>query len=266
MLTFPLLFSDILPELGPHRRPAMYSLRQGFLPVMRPEQTLHILLVEDERKLAAAVAEGLHGEGYVVTPSSSGEDALRFLRQRRYDMVLLDIMLPGRGGLEVLAEIRASGLKMPVLMLTSKDSIEDRVQGLDAGADDYLVKPFAFAELLARVRALSRRNLPPAAATLEMADLSLELEGRTATRGGKRLELNARELDLLEYLLLNRGSVVTRDMLAREVWKQVMRYTPLDNVIDVQIARLRRKLDADSPTKLLHTVRGVGFVLREEQP
>ncbi len=230
------------------------------------EKCLDILLIEDERKLAEAVAEGLHGEGYAVTLAPSGEDALVSLRVRSFNLILLDIMLPGRSGLEVLAEMRRGGLKSPVLILTSRDSIEDRVLGLDAGADDYLVKPFAFAELLARVRALMRRNLPVASSSLQIADLTLELEGRTASRGGKKLELTAREFDLLEYLLVNRGSVVSREMLAREVWKQFMRYTPLDNVIDVQITRLRRKLDGEFQKKLLHTVRGVGFVLREDEP
>jgi DNA-binding response OmpR family regulator len=168
--------------------------------------------------------------------------------------------------LEVLDDMRRTGLNAPVLILTSRDSIEDRVLGLDAGADDYLVKPFAFAELLARIRALIRRNLPATPSTLRLGDLTLELDARTATRGGRKLDLTAREFDLLEYLLLNRGSVVSREMLAREVWKQVMRYTPLDNVIDVQITRLRRKLDGDFQRKLLHTVRGVGFVLREDEP
>jgi two-component system, OmpR family, copper resistance phosphate regulon response regulator CusR len=227
---------------------------------------LNILLVEDERKLADAVAEGLHGEGYQVTLSPNGEDALSSIRRLHFDLVLLDLMLPTRNGLDVLGDMRRIGLNVPVLILTSRDSIEDRVVGLDAGADDYLVKPFAFAELLARVRALMRRNLPAAPSSLWLADLTLELDGRTATRGGRKLELTAREFDLLEYLLLNRGSVVSREMLAREVWKQVMRYTPLDNVIDVQITRLRRKLDGDFQKKLLHTVRGVGFVLREDEP
>jgi DNA-binding response OmpR family regulator len=227
---------------------------------------LNILLVEDERKLAEAVAEGLEGEGYAVTLSPTGEDALSSIRRFHFDLVLLDLMLPARSGFEVLGDIRKTGLHTPVLILTSRDSIEDRVHGLDSGADDYLVKPFAFAELLARIRALMRRNLPPPASSLRIADLNLELDGRTATRGGKKLELTAREFDLLEYLLLNRGSVVSREMLAREVWKQVMRYTPLDNVIDVQITRLRRKLDGDFQRKLLHTVRGVGFVLREDEP
>jgi two-component system, OmpR family, copper resistance phosphate regulon response regulator CusR len=227
---------------------------------------LNILLVEDERKLAEAVAEGLQGEGYAVTLSPSGEHALSSLRRQHVDLILLDVMLPGRSGFEVLADMRRGGFKMPVLILTSRDSIDDRVLGLDAGADDYLVKPFAFPELLARVRALMRRKLPAAFPPLQIADLTLELDGRTASRGGKKLELTAREFDLLEYLLQNRGTVVSREMLAREVWKQVMRYTPLDNVIDVQITRLRRKLDGEFPKKLLHTVRGVGFVLREDEP
>jgi two-component system, OmpR family, copper resistance phosphate regulon response regulator CusR len=227
---------------------------------------LNILLVEDERKLAEAVAEGLQGEGYAVTLSPSGEHALSSLRRQHIDLILLDVMLPGRSGFEVLADMRRGGFKMPVLILTSRDSIDDRVLGLDAGADDYLVKPFAFPELLARVRALMRRKLPAAFPPLQIADLTLELDGRTASRGGKKLELTAREFDLLEYLLQNRGTVVSREMLAREVWKQVMRYTPLDNVIDVQITRLRRKLDGEFPKKLLHTVRGVGFVLREDEP
>ena len=145
--------------------------------------------------------------------------------------------------------MRRTGFNVPVLILTSRDSIDDRVVGLDAGADDYLVKPFAFAELLARIRALMRRNLPVVFSSLRIGDLTLELDGRTATRGGRKLELTAREFDLLEYLLLNRGSVVSRETLAREVWKQVMRYTPLDNVIDVQITRLRRKLDGDFQKK-----------------
>jgi two-component system copper resistance phosphate regulon response regulator CusR len=223
-----------------------------------------ILLVEDERKLADAVAEGLHSEGYAVMLSPSGEHAISCIRGHSFDLILLDVMLPKRSGLEVLSDLRRTGFKAPVLILTSRDSIEDRVLGLDAGADDYLVKPFAFPELLARVRALIRRNVPAGHTSLQMADLTLEMDGRTATRGDKRLELTAREFDLLEYMLLHRESVVSREMLAREVWKQLMRYTPLDNVIDVQITRLRRKLDSDFSKKLLHTVRGVGFVLRED--
>jgi DNA-binding response OmpR family regulator len=227
---------------------------------------LNILLVEDERKLAEAVAEGLQGEGYAVTHAPTGEHALGCIRSSQFDLILLDLMLPMRSGLEVLRELRKSGVVVPVLILTSRDSIEQRVLGLDSGADDYLVKPFAFAELLARMRALIRRNVPAPNRPLRIADLMLELDGRTATRGGRKLELTAREFDLLEYLIVNRGSVVSREMLARDVWKQVMRYTPLDNVIDVQITRLRRKLDGSHQKKLLHTVRGVGFVVREDEP
>lgn len=223
---------------------------------------MHILLVEDERKLAEAVAEGLQGEGYAVTLSGDGEHALAASREP-FDLVLLDVMLPGRSGLDVLTEMRRSGIKAPVLILTSRDSIEDRVLGLDAGADDYLVKPFAFPELLARVRALLRRKRPAPTLPMEVADLKLDLPRRTALRAGRKLELTTREFDLLAYLVQNGGSVVSREMLARDVWQQTTRYTPLDNVIDVQIARLRRKLDSESATKLLQTVRGVGFVLRE---
>jgi two-component system copper resistance phosphate regulon response regulator CusR len=156
---------------------------------------------------------------------------------------------------------------MPVLILTSRDSIEDRVVGLDAGADDYLVKPFASPELLARVRALLRRGRAerPANAKFQISDLELDVAGRIARRGSQLLDLTAREFSILEYLLSNEGRVVSRDMLARDVWKETSRHTPLDNVIDVQIARLRRKIDDPFPEKLLHTVRGIGFVLRKEE-
>lgn len=263
-LTFSLRFPDIFSLLEVSGPRNLYLFKQA-LWFRGGEPPLNILLVEDERKLAEAVAQGLQGEGYSVTHSPSAEDGLAALRQQPFDLVLLDVMLPARTGLEMLMDIRRAGLRAPVLLLTSRDSIEDRVHGLDAGADDYLVKPFAFPELLARIRALVRRKLPALSSSLHLADLSLELDGRTAMRAGKKLELTAREFDLLEYLLVNRGSVVSREMLAREVWKQVMRYTPLDNVIDVQITRLRRKLDGDVERKLLHTVRGVGFVLREDE-
>lgn len=226
---------------------------------------MQILLVEDERKLADAVAEGLRDEGYSVVCSRTGEDALDLLREQLFDLVLLDIMLPRRSGMEVLRDIRRAGTRTQVLILTSRDAIEDRVAGLDAGADDYLVKPFAFPELLARTRALLRRTGAAVTSRLQVSDLILELQGRTAYRAGQRLELTAREFDLLEYLLVNRGTVVSREMLARDVWKQTTRYTPLDNVIDVQITRLRRKLDGNQRRKLLHTVRGVGFVMRESE-
>jgi two-component system, OmpR family, copper resistance phosphate regulon response regulator CusR len=225
---------------------------------------MHILLIEDEQKLAGAVAEGLRSEGYTVAVAHSGEAGSKMLHEGPVDLVLLDVMLPRQGGLETLRGFRREGYRLPVLLLTSRDSIDDRVLGLDAGADDYLVKPFAFPELVARVRALLRRTGPTSSSLLLLADLSLDLDGRIASRRGKVLDLTTREFDLLEYLLLNRGNVVSREMLARDVWKETLRYTSLDNVIDVQIARLRRKIDDPFPKKLLQTIRGVGFVLREE--
>lgn len=226
-----------------------------------------ILLVEDEKKLAAAVSQGLTASGYDVTIANSGEEGFYLLHSHEFELVLLDVMLPRRNGIEVLKDMRRGGFKMPVLILTSRDSIEDRVLGLDAGADDYLVKPFASPELLARVRALLRRGrvAPSTEAKFQVSDLELDVAKRIARRGSQLLDLTAREFSLLEYLLANEGRVVSRDMLARDVWKETSRYTPLDNVIDVQIARLRRKIDDPFPEKLLHTVRGIGFVLRKER-
>ncbi len=225
---------------------------------------MEILIVEDERKLAASLAEGLQGEGYAASVAHSGEIGMKMLREGRFDLLILDLMLPKMSGLSVLRELRRGGHAIPVLILTAKDSVEDRVLGLDSGADDYLVKPFAFPELLARIRSLLRRGQSAAACQMQIADLSIQLNGRIAARGGETLDLTSREFDLLEYFLIYRGSVVSREMLARDVWKEAMRYTSLDNVIDVQVARLRRKIDGPYPKKLLHTVRGVGFVLREE--
>jgi DNA-binding response OmpR family regulator len=225
---------------------------------------MQILVVEDEGKLASAIAEGLQSDGYEVAIAHTGEAALKQIHAVPFDLVLLDVMLPQRSGLETLRIMRRAGFKVPVLILTSRDSIEDRVLGLDAGGDDYLVKPFAFPELLARVRALIRRGKPSTASYLQIADLKIDLNGHTAVRAHQELELTSREFDLLEYLLVNRGTVVSREMLARNVWKQTARYTSLDNVIDVQMVRLRRKIDDPFSKKLLHTVRGVGFVLRDE--
>jgi two-component system, OmpR family, copper resistance phosphate regulon response regulator CusR len=228
---------------------------------------MRVLFIEDERKLASAVSGGLTAEGYAVTAANTGEEGFYLLNVQEFDLVLLDLMLPKRSGIEVLKDIRKCGIKIPVLILTSRDSIEDRVQGLDAGADDYLVKPFALPELLARVRALLRRGKTEAPARLnfQLLDLEVDVAGRTARRGAHLLDLTAKEFSLLEYLLTNEGRVVSREMLARDVWKETSRHTPLDNVIDVQIARLRRKIDDPFRKKLLHTVRGIGFVMREEQ-
>jgi two-component system copper resistance phosphate regulon response regulator CusR len=225
-------------------------------------ESIHVLVVEDERKLAIAISEGLCQGGHRVTIAFTGEAALKVLSERPVDIILLDVMLPKIGGLETLREVRRQGFKMPVLLLTSKGLVEDRVRGLDAGADDYLVKPFAFPELLARIRALHRRIAPSLPTRISLDDLNMDLNGRIVERRGRLLELTEREFDLLEYLMLNKGTVVSREMVARDVWKSEVRYTSLDNVIDVHIARIRRKLDDPFERKLLHTVRGVGFVMR----
>jgi two-component system, OmpR family, copper resistance phosphate regulon response regulator CusR len=228
---------------------------------------MRVLFIEDEKKLAGAVAEGLASEGHTVTVANNGEEGFYLLSTQEFNVVLLDVMLPRRSGIEVLKEVRKRGFKIPVLILTSRDSVEDRVLGLDAGADDYLVKPFALPELLARVRALLRRGVVdiPTPANLQVSDLEVDVAGRKARRGTQLLDLTAKEFNLLEYFLANQGKVVSRDMLAKDVWRETSRHTPIDNVIDVQIARLRRKIDDPFPKKLLHTVRGVGFVLREEK-
>ncbi|HEY3384521.1 MAG TPA: response regulator transcription factor, partial [Vicinamibacterales bacterium] len=180
-----------------------------------------------------------------------------------FDLVILDLMLPGRDGFEILNGIRQRGIETPVLILTARDTVGDRVAGLDGGADDYLVKPFAFAELLARVRALLRRSHSDKVVRLKAADLEIDTATREASRGGHALTLTGREFELLEYLVRHKGVIVSREMLARDVWKEPDRGTPLDNVIDVHVTHLRKKVDVGFDVKLLHTVRGVGFVLKE---
>jgi two-component system, OmpR family, copper resistance phosphate regulon response regulator CusR len=224
---------------------------------------MRILVVEDEQKVAEALREGLEAEQYEVVVERTGEGAFFRANTERFDVVLLDLGLPGRDGLEILKAVRARGLDTPVLAVTARDSLEDRVRGLDSGADDYIVKPFAFAELLARVRALVRRGRSAEAPRLTLGDLEMDLVARKVLRAGQPVELTVREFELLEYLMRYQGQVVSRETLARDVWKEVARTTPLDNVIDVHIARLRRKVDVEPLVKLIHTVRGVGFVLRE---
>jgi two-component system, OmpR family, copper resistance phosphate regulon response regulator CusR len=225
---------------------------------------VRILVVEDEPKLALAVKQGLEAEQHSVSIAATGEEGFFLAQTDPFDLLIFDIMLPGRNGIEIMGNLRRLGHRTPIMLLTSKDSVEDRVRGLDSGADDYLTKPFALSELQARVRALARRNVPEQASVLRLDDLELDLIRHTAMRSGKLLDLTAREFDLLEFLMRHAEQVVSRDVLSREVWKEQSRYTPIDNVIDVQVARLRRKLDDPYPRKLLRTVRGVGFVLRPE--
>jgi two-component system copper resistance phosphate regulon response regulator CusR len=227
------------------------------------EDPVRILIVEDERKLAEALQSGLEAEGYAVRGAFTGEEGFYLASTETFDVMILDVMLPGRNGMEILRSLRGRGNPTPALLLTARDAVEDRVQGLDSGADDYLVKPFAFAELLARIRALLRRGRPETQSILKVGDLTVDAATRTASRNGTKLELTPREFDLLEYLLRNLGRVVSREMLARDIWKEPARHTPLDNVIDVHMARLRRKVDDPFEKKLVETVRGVGFLVRE---
>jgi DNA-binding response OmpR family regulator len=221
-----------------------------------------VLIIEDERKLLRSLERGLQAEGFDVATAATGEAGLEEASRVRFDCLVLDWMLPGRDGLQLLDELRRSGRIVPVLMLTARDTIEDRVQGLDAGADDYLVKPFAFAELLARLRALLRRARAEPVTILHAADLELDLLQRRAVRSGAELALTQREFELLEYLLRHKNAIVTRDMLGRDVWKEPGH--ALTNVIDVYINFLRRKVERPGGRPLIQTVRGVGYSLRDE--
>jgi DNA-binding response OmpR family regulator len=224
---------------------------------------MRVLIIEDDPKVAGAVKAGLTAEGYELVVSRNGEDGYFLATTEPFDALLLDLGLPGRSGLEILSGLRARGLTIPVLVLTARDSVDDRVVGLDAGADDYLVKPFAFTELVARLRALLRRGRTEETHRLRLADLEVDSAAHTVVRGGQAIELTAREFQLLEYLLRHQGQIVSREMLARDVWKEVARGTPLDNVIDVHITRLRKKIDQGFASRLIHTIRGVGFMVKE---
>jgi two-component system, OmpR family, copper resistance phosphate regulon response regulator CusR len=227
---------------------------------------VRVLVVEDERKLAQILESALQAEHYDVVVAPTGEDGFFRASAENFDLIVLDLMLPGRSGIEILEALRQRQIHTPVLILTARDGVDDRVLGLDRGADDYLVKPFALPELLARLRALVRRGRPSDVLRLKAADLELDLVTRRAARGEHVLDLTVREFELLEYLLRHHGHLVSREMLARDVWKEPRRATPLDNVIDVQMTRLRKKVDTDGQVRLIHTVRGVGFVVKEGEP
>jgi two-component system, OmpR family, copper resistance phosphate regulon response regulator CusR len=230
---------------------------------MNPDHKIRsILIIEDEKKVAQALRQGLESEGYDAAAAATGEEGFFLLNTRSFDLILLDWMLPSRSGIEILKVIRGKGDATPVLILTARDAVEDRVLGLDSGADDYLVKPFAFEELLARVRSLLRRGKTDGTVRMKLADLHVDPAARRVSRNGEPVAVTAREFDLLECLMRNQGRVVSRETLAREVWKESARTTPLDNVIDVHMARLRRKIDDHFAIKLIHTIRGVGFILK----
>lgn len=225
-----------------------------------------VLIIEDDTKTASAIREGLQLDGYDAVAVNAGADGVIALQTSSFDALILDWMLPKYSGIEILKDLRANNIRLPVLLLTARDTLEDRVLGLDSGADDYLIKPFAFAELSARLRALLRRAGDAEPAQRRIGDLVLDIELRRARRGARSISLSPKEFDLLAYLARHQGETVTRQMLARDVWHETNRATPLDNVIDVHIAHLRRKIDEGQPKKLIHTVRGVGFVLGENHP
>jgi DNA-binding response OmpR family regulator len=231
------------------------------------QPTFRILIIEDDKKMSDALTSGLQAAGYEVLTAGSAEEGFFLAHTQHPDLLLLDLTLPHRNGLDILRQLRSEGVDLRVLILTSHNTVDDRVLGLSTGADDYLGKPFSFPELLARIDALLRRFLPNEnPSRLQVGDLSLDRKARNATRGGEILDLTPREFDLLLYLAENIGRTVSREMLARDVWKETSRFTPIDNVIDVQIARLRKKIDDPFPVKLLQTVRGLGFSLREPLP
>jgi two-component system, OmpR family, copper resistance phosphate regulon response regulator CusR len=233
---------------------------------IEPPMSFSLLVVEDDEKIAANLREVFSREGYDITLASSGEDGFFSLTTEHFDMLVLDLGLPGRSGFEILDAVRLKNKELPVLILSARDDVMDRVNCLRAGADDYLTKPFNVAELLARTEAILRRGRSDTVLRLRVGDLFMDLVTRKASRAGRPLDLTVRELELLEYLMRHSPNNVSRDMLAKDVWKEVNRVTPLDNVIDVHIARLRKKLDNGHSSPLIHTVRGLGFCLSKTEP
>ena len=221
---------------------------------------MRILIVEDEKKVAAFIKKGLEEETYAVDIASDGEEGLHLGEQNPYDLIILDLMLPKINGLDILSHLRAKKIETPILLLTATDSVEDKVEGLNQGADDYLTKPFAFSELLARIRVLLRRGKTETKTTLEIADLTLDLVSHKVNRGNEEIELTGKEYSLLEYFMRNQEKVLTRTMIAEHVWDY--NFDTFTNVIDVYVNHLRKKIDKNFPAKLLHTLRGVGYVMK----
>lgn len=222
---------------------------------------MKILLIEDERKIASFIERGLKEEHFIVDVTYDGENGSYMAQVNDYDLVILDIMLPGKDGVRVCTELRKKKIDTPILMLTARDSIQDKIFGLDAGADDYVTKPFAFEELLARVRALLRRKSSKNTMNLKVANLELDQRTHRVTRAGKEIELTNKEYNLLEYLMLNANHVVTRTMLYEHVWD--VHFDTFTNVVDVYINYLRNKIDKNFAKQLIHTVRGTGYIIRE---
>ena len=222
---------------------------------------MKILLVEDERKTAQYLCKGLEESGFVVDVAYDGNDGLALATSSAFDLLVLDVMLPGRNGWSVLTELRRAGVDVPVLILTARDAVEDRVRGLNLGADDYLVKPFAFSELVARARSILRRGPQRRPETQRVGDLEIDLARHRATRDGQRLDLTPKEFSLLALLVRRSGEALTRTEIAEQIWD--MNFDGGTNVVDVHMHRLRGKVDDPYPRKLLHTVRGVGYVLEE---
>lgn len=224
---------------------------------------MRVLVIDDERKAVAYLAQGLTEAGFIVDTAYDGDSGLRTAQSREYDVIICDVMLPGRDGFSLVGELRRVGRQTPVVLVTARAEIDDRVQGLELGADDYIVKPFAFAELLARIRAILRRTPDRTPDTFRVADLVCDVRARRVERGGRRVDLTPREFTLLQYLLEHSGETVSRALIADRVWG--MNFDSDTNVIEVQIRRLRAKIDPEGATALIHTVRGVGYVL-EERP
>jgi two-component system OmpR family response regulator len=223
---------------------------------------MRVLVVEDNPDMGPYLEQGLREHGFAVDRVTDGDEALRFASGGVYDLLILDRMLPRRDGLDVLRGLRDRGVKTPAIFLTARGAVSDRVEGLDAGADDYLVKPFSFAELLARIRVVLRRGPEVQPTLLRVADLVLDPVARTVVRGGQRIELSAKQFTLLHYLMRHAGQVVSRTMIQEHVWN--FEFDGLTNVVDVHINRLRNKVDRGFDRPLIHTLRGVGYVLREE--